>query len=209
MSKTFRRSLIILAAAACLIIVAAGVASTPWAQKRLERWAIAKLEAATGARIEIGDFHFRPLILQFVFRGLVLHGKEPPASPALFSGRTVVMQFSPTMLLRRRVALHSLDWDEAEVHISTTPDGSTNLPEPAATLQTGNGVLADFSIGRLSLGRTSIFWNEEPLQIDLRAKDIAILARRLSRGKYAGSISSKEISFRNEAVDLPPVAVTA
>ncbi len=209
MSKNFRRSLIILAVLACLVVLAGGVASTPWAQRRLELWAIAKLEAATGARIEIGDFHFRPLILQFVFRRLVLHGKERPASPPLFSGRTVVIQFSPTIFLRRRLALHSLDWDEAEVHISTTPDGSTNFPEPASTLQTGDGVLADFSIGRLSLGRTSVFWNGEPLRADLSAKDVAVLARRTIRGKYAGSISSEEINFRNEAVDLPPVAVTA
>ena len=208
MSKTFRRSLMVLGALAFLVGLAAGLASTPWVQKRLERWALAKLEAATGARIEVGDFRFRPLILQFVFRRLVLHGKEPSGAPPLFSGRTVVIQISPTILLRRRLALHSIDWDEAEIHLLASPDGATNLPEPAITLQTGDGVLADFSVGRLSLGRTSVFWNNEPLRVDLSAKDIAILARRVTQGKYAGSISSREIQFRNEAVSLPPIAVT-
>jgi translocation and assembly module TamB len=209
MSKNFRRSAKILAALACLIVLAAGVASTPWVQRHLERWALAKLEAATGARIEIEEFRFRPLILQFIFRGLVLHGKEPPASPPLFSGRTVVIQISPTTLLRRRLSLHSIDWDEATIHIITSSGGSTNLPEPAVAFQTADGVLADFSIGRLSLGRTSIFFNEERLSVNLNAKDVAFLARRIARDKYAGSISSKEINFRNEGVELPPAAMTA
>ncbi len=209
MSRRFRKLALAFGSLVLVILVSVAVISTPWVQRFIGRWAISQLEAATGARIEIRDFHFQPLILRFVFQGLVLHGKEPSSGPTLFSGETVVVQLSPRALLRRRLALRSLDWDGVEIHLLTFPDGSTNLPEPAAALQGPEGVAADLSIGRASLNRTKFFWDEERLRADVGAHDIAILARRVARGRYAGSLASQDVWFRNDTLRSPPASVNA
>ncbi len=182
---------------ACLAVL-----SSPWAQRYLERRVITALEAATGARVEVREFRFRPMILQFVLHGVVLHGKEPATARPLFAAKTVVIRLSPRAIMARHVLLRSLDWDEAEIHLYANPDGSTNLPETAMSAEVGGGV------GRLTLSRTTFFWNDRRLRFDLRATEVAILLRRISPGRYSGSLSTTSIDLRTPSAGLPPLRVS-
>jgi translocation and assembly module TamB len=201
MSKRFRRLLLVFGVLVMLVVVSVGVISTPWAQRYLERRLISAAEAATGTRIDVREFHFHPLTLQFVLRGLVVHGKEPAATQPLFTAKTVTVELSPSALIEQKLLLRSVVWDEAEVHLYVSSDGTTNLPEPPAAV--------GFSIGRLTLGRTGFSWNEQRLDLSLSAQDLAILAQRQSSGKYSGSLSSQAVRFRTAFLTLPPAAVTA
>lgn len=194
-----------------LYAVALGVMSTRWFQRLLARRTTAVLEQITGARVEIGKFSFRPIIFQATLRGLVLHGKEPATAPPLFAAGTVVVGINPLSALQSgKLALRSLSLEDAEIHISTYADGSTNAPGPAGGA--GNGhVLDDFldlAVRRLNIARTNLYWNDEQVPLELSARDVALLlsARGLGRGsRYSGSLASSEVRLKATRWPLPPL----
>ncbi|MBI4166344.1 MAG: hypothetical protein HY508_11485, partial [Acidobacteria bacterium] len=188
-------------------LAASGLAilSTPWAQRYLERRMIAALESATGARVEIRSFDFRPLTLEFVLHDLLVRGSEPSAAPPLFSAKTVTVRMRLRAIIERKPLLASLDWDEAEIHLSVSPEGSTNMPESPAH----ESAPAEWSVSRVALSKTSIFWNDQRLRVGLEAGDLAILVRRTPTGKYAGSISATEVQVRGPKFELPRISFNA
>jgi len=66
-------------ALALAYIVASGLADL-WARRTV----IQQLEKATGARVELGNFHIQWRSLHVRFDGLTLHGREPAGTPPLF-----------------------------------------------------------------------------------------------------------------------------
>ena len=111
------------------------VMSSSWFQNVLEHRIISSLENLTGGRVEIGQFRFKPWILQVTMRKLVIHGSETAGEPPLFSVREVEMSLSPTQFLHRRLRLRHVDVDQMQVHLRTNPQGITNLPSPPAQNQ--------------------------------------------------------------------------
>jgi translocation and assembly module TamB len=208
MSKGFRKLVYVVGTLAGLAAVALGVLSTSWFQRTLERRIVTGLENLTGGRVEIGEFHFRPVIFQVVLRDLVIHGTEPPGEPPLFTARLVVARLNPGRLLRRQLHLRSLDWDHAEVHLRTNPDGSTNLPGPRTSAGQELGQLMDWSIARLTLAHSSFFWNDQQMPFELRAGEVAILLRRGHGDRYVGSLTSSAATFRSPQWSAPPLAFT-
>ncbi len=192
MSRPFRKLLWVFAALAALSGAAVGGTSTRWFQRALERRVIAHLESLTGGRVEVRALRFNPASLKITLLGLRLHGAELPPEPPLFSAKTVVARLKLTSLVRRKLLLRSLEWDNAEIHLLTKPDGSTNFrgtPESLGADQ-AVGELVDLSVGRLVLGHTDVYWNDQRLPLDLDAGDVAILVRFDRKRRYTGSVSS-------------------
>ncbi|MBI1983231.1 MAG: hypothetical protein HYS61_03440, partial [Acidobacteria bacterium] len=191
MSKRFRKLLYVLGALVILAGAALGILSTSWFQGALERRVVARLESATGGRVEVGQFHFNPAIFQFTLRGLVLHGRRLPSEPPLFKAQAVVVRISPRSLLRRKLILTSFEWDGAEVHLMTRPDGTTNLPAPTSPAAPGGFAqdLVDWSIGRVTLARTQVFWNDQRVPLELGAEEVGLLLRFHPVERYSGTIS--------------------
>lgn len=202
MSRRFRRLLYVFGVMVALVGVSLAVLSSPWMQRYIERRVIAALESSTGARVEVREFRFRPIILQFVLQGVVLHGKEPVTAKPLFAAKTVVIRLSPQAIIARQVLLRSLDLDEVEAHLYTNADGSTNLPEPKESGEVGG------SIGRLTVSKTSLYWNQRRLKFDLSAGEVAVLLRRIAPARYAGSLSTTEINVRTPSISLPPLRMS-
>ena len=59
--------------------IASGLADR-WARRTI----VQQIEKATGARVELGNFHFSWRLLAARFDGLTLHGREPAGGPPLF-----------------------------------------------------------------------------------------------------------------------------
>src|SRR5208337_2201733 len=177
MSKHFWITLAIIGTLVALVAAAIGVMSTPWFHRALERRLIVWLEDTTGGRVEVQDFRFNPIVLQVTFHGIVIRGSEPSQAPPLFSARTVVLRLNPANLLHREIRIMSLDWDGAELHLRTNPDGSTNLPGPITSLSASRvmGQLIDLRVGRVTLAHSTFFWDDRALKVDLRARDVALL----------------------------------
>ena len=204
MSKHFRITLAIIGTLVALAMAAIGVMSTPWFRRALERRLIVALEDMTGGRVEVQEFRFHPIVLQAIFHGFVLHGSEPPQAPPLFSARTVVLRLSPANLLHREIRIMSLDWDGAELHLKTNPDGSTNLPGPVTRYTAGQVMeqLIDLRIGRVTLAHSTFFWNDRALNMDLSARDVALLLHLRRGPRYEGSLAASAVTAHSaRAID--------
>ncbi len=211
MSKSFRIILFAFGLIAVLYAATVGVMSTAWFHQILVRRVTASLENLTGAQVEIGDLNFRPAILEIAFRRLVLHGKESSGEPPLLSAQTAVLRFNPVSVFGHRLALRSLDWQDAEVHIYTYPDGSTNLAGPQLSRGGGQFIndLLDLAVRRLTISRTNVFWNNQQLPLALSARDVAILLRFGPGSRYVGSVSSSQTRLTNSRWSLPPITFSS
>jgi translocation and assembly module TamB len=207
-SKHFRITLAIIGLLVGLAVAAMTVMSTPWFRRALERRLIGALEDATGARVEVQEFRFHPIVLQAIFRGLVLHGSEAPPAPPLFSARTIVLRLSPTNLLHREIRIMTVDWDGAELHLRTNPDGSTNLPGPVARINAGQaiGQLIDLRIGRVTLAHSTFSWDDQVLKMDLSARDVALLLHHRGGHRYEGNLAASAVTLLMPRRAVPPVS---
>ncbi len=210
MSKPFRITIGITGALVALVMAAIAVMSTPWFHRALEHRLIVALEGMTGGRVEVREFTFHPIVLQAIFNGLVIHGTEAPEAPPLFSARTVVLRLSPANLFHREVRIMSLDWDGAELHLKTNADGSTNLPGPITRYTAGQAMdqLFDLRIGRVTLARSTFFWNDRPLGLELSARDVALLLHFRRGPRYEGSLAASALTARGPAQSIPPVTLS-
>ncbi len=200
-----------LGAIAFLFAVAVGAMSTPWFRRALERRVIVYLEDLTGGRAEFRAMQFNPLILEVVLQELSIRGSEPATEAPLFAVKKLAARLSLVPLARRKLRLRALDWEDASIHVITSADGSTNFPglplasRPGATIDE----LIDLSVGRLSLARTQILWNDHRLPLDLEAQDVAVLLRDKGARRYLGSVSSSATRLRAGLWSTPPVRLTS
>jgi len=211
MSKWLRKLLYTLGTLVVLTALALGVARTSWFQGALKSYVATKLENLTGGRVEIGRFHFSLVLFRATFRGLVVHGKHRPGESPLFSSPAVMAQISPVSPFRGKLVLRRLEWDEAEVHLYTRADGTTNLSDSLAPTRPGSPptVLTDLSIQRLTLARTQVFWDGQPLPLGVTARDVAILVERRSPHRYSGSVASRETQITTRGRIFPSLAFVA
>ncbi len=189
-----------------LALTALIILSTGWFQRSLERRVIAALESLTGGRVEIAGFHFRPWVFQATLQNLVIHGSEAAGEPPLVSARQVVAHLSPRAFLRQHLQLRGLDVDQLQVHLRTEPNGSTNLPSLRQQTSAEEGLedLMDLSIQRLTVSHSAFFWNNQRQPFEVDARQLAILLR-MTRGRYAGTVSSSDTAIRSARWALPPV----
>jgi translocation and assembly module TamB len=213
MHKYLRRILYSVLALALLALAVLAISTTGWFHGVLQRQVAAELESLTGARVEIGQLEFSPFTLQITLGRLVLHGTEQPASPPLFSARTLAFRLRPISILRRKIMLAALDVNAAEVHLLTQPDGSSNFPGPVLASAAGQVQpienFVDLAIGRMTIDHTDVYWNDARVAVNLEAKNVAVQMRRTSLHVYQGSLSSAEVRFGMPGHEVPPTTVSS
>lgn len=194
-----------------LVILAVAVTSSSWFHRALERRAIAQMEAMTGARVEIREFRFTPLIFQMTLHGLVLHGTESLAEPPLFKARAFVIRLSPFAYLRRRILVRSLAWDDAEIHLRTDSEGKLNLPPlpSAASRGTPLSELINLSVGQVSISHTTLYWNDRQIPLEIAARDLTLQLRLQKNHNYSGALAASIVKFGDLKWDLPPATLAA
>ena len=211
MSKPFRITLAIIAILVALATAAIAVMSTSWFRRALERRLIVAIEDMTGGRVEVQEFRFHPIALQAIFHGLVLHGSEAAQAPPLFSAQTIVIRLNPANLRHREIRISSLDWDGAELHLTTNPDGSTNLPGPLTHFNASHvmGQLIDLRIGRVTLAHSTFYWDGQAIKMDLSARDVAFLLHLRSGNRYEGNLAASALVIRMPGRAIPPLTFSS
>jgi translocation and assembly module TamB len=149
---------IVLASLALAYFIGSGLADH-WARRKI----VEQLEKSTGARVEIGKFHFEWWALRASFGGLTLHGREPAGAEPLFHADHLTVDIRVDSFWGRKISLSNVDMSQFAVHVRLSPDGSTNIPGPRLAGQPASaGVkrLFDLRIARLRLEDGTIFWND-------------------------------------------------
>ena len=149
---------IVVVALALAYFIGSGLADH-WARRKI----VEQLEKSTGARVEIGNFHFEWWALRARFDSLTLHGREPAQVPPLFHADRLLIDIRIDSFWGRRISLSDVDMSRFAVHVRVSPDGSTNLPGPQTPANSGNAnakALLDIRIARLKLEDGTVFWND-------------------------------------------------
>jgi translocation and assembly module TamB len=157
-------TLMIVVGLAIAYVIASGL-SDRWARRTIVR----ELEKATGARVELGNFHFGWRFLTARFDGLTLHGREPAGSPPLFHADSLQFAIHIDSFWGRQISLGSVDMSHFSAHIQVEKDGSSNIPGPRVRVTNGGaGVQNLFSlkVAQLRLEDGEILWSDRriPLQ---------------------------------------------
>ena len=213
-----------LSIAGVLVVLAVAViglyfwASSAAFEGYVRRQLIAKLDAATGGRVEIATFHWHLLDLEADAGGLVLHGLESPEDAPLARVDQMRARFSVLDILSPRILLSELEISRPALHFIVYPDGSTNQPHPAKKTRTGKSAidtLFDLKAGRVSVEEGVLDYDNRAASFDFQnrftsldfdAKDVSLLLRYVPAGTAnaatpanGSSISGSEESYRIEA----------
>src|ERR1019366_4237592 len=135
-------------ALALVFIVGSGLADR-WARRAI----VEQLEKTTGARVELGNFHFAWRSLRARLDKLTLHGREPAGTPPLFHAEQLQVELHLESFWGRKISLGSVEMSHFSAHIRVERDGSTNIPGPKMPVIPGMPVqrLFDLKIARLRL----------------------------------------------------------
>jgi translocation and assembly module TamB len=133
-----------------------------------DRWArrtvIEQIEKTTGARVELGNFHFSWRLFTAQFDGLTLYGREPAGTPPLFHADHLQVQIRVESFWGRKISLGNVEVSHFSAHVRVEPDGSTNVPGPKVPVKPASKpaiqTLFDLKIARLRLEDGEILWND-------------------------------------------------
>ncbi|MGH9599681.1 MAG: AsmA family protein, partial [Terracidiphilus sp.] len=210
--------LTIAGAAVVLLIALTGLyfwASSSQGERLARRWLTAKVEAATGGRVQIASFHWHLLHLEADAGGVTIHGREGPGeAPYAHIGNLRVQLSVVDILIPRlfspRVLLRSLDISRPSLHLIVYPDGATNQPVPRRPRKPGKPLLEtlfNLQAGHVSVEQGAIDYDDRAASfdfenryapLDLSADDVSVLMR------YAPAAAHEPESYRIEvgATDL-------
>src|ERR1700676_5179501 len=187
----------ILVAAAILLLVIAGAAllivRSGWFRELVRQRIVSEVEAATGGRVEVGNFSFKWETLTAKISPLVLHGIEPASEAPLLRVESVSIGLRIISMLERKVDLDSVSVDQPRLRIVIYPDGSNNLPSPPGP-KSGKSWAENFvnlKVHRSSVtnGVADIDIRQDPLSFngeDLRVQ----MTRDATAARYRGNVAS-------------------
>jgi translocation and assembly module TamB len=146
---------------------------------------VARLETATGGRVEIAFFHWHLLRLEAEADGIVIHGLEAAGEApyakvgSLRADVDILGVWSPRILLRK------LEIVQPRILLIVYPDGSTNQPHPRA--QTGTNLHPLDAFFDLQAGRVSV--EQGMLDVENRAANFDFQNRSIPLDFAANELS--------------------
>lgn len=147
-------------------VIASGLADR-WARRTI----VEQLEKATGARVELGHFHFGWRLLTARFDGLTLHGREPVGSPPLFHADALQFSIRIESILGRNISLGNVEMSHFSAHVQIEKDGSSNIPGPKIAVRAGAPnvqPLFDLKVEQLRLEDGEILWNDKRTPLEAK-----------------------------------------
>lgn len=168
----------------------------------LDSWArnlmVARIEQATGARVELGGFYLNVWGLRVELRNFTLHGDEAPTAPPLFHADSVQVAARIVSVFSREVALSEVVLQRPQLSVRVNQFGKSNLPSPQARRAGRTPPLRQLfslQIGRLALQDGSFTFNNvrTPLAVNVRDFNFAMYYIPLGTAAptYSGNIGWK------------------
>ncbi len=118
-----------------IALAAIGAALVFWANSQqfadmVRSHLVAQLERATGGRVEIRSFGWRPLHLEAEAGGVVIHGLEDPSDAPYLQVERLRVGISILGFLSPHVLVRDLEVVKPQFHLIVYPNRSTNQPHP-------------------------------------------------------------------------------
>lgn len=175
------RVLLRILAAVLLLASAGGLATvlvfrSGWFHELVHRRTIAEIEKATGARVELGNFSFNANQLEIVAGPLVLHGRESAAEPPFVRIASIHARLRIISMIERKIDLSELRIVEPSVRIVFYPDGSNNIPEPAAHRSPSNWAedLLQLAVRRYEVTNGLFEYDGRDIPLNIRGEDLLL-----------------------------------
>jgi translocation and assembly module TamB len=176
----------------------------------LSRLIVKRMEAATGAQVELKSLSIRWLSLQATLKGVVLHGHEPAGTPPLFSAEEIKAGLRIDSFWGRKVSLDELFVEGPQIHIRVEKNGTTNVPTPprAHTTNREEGEkLFDLHVRSVHLENGWILYNDVKTPLAVEGGELRFgldAGGTLNNPLYLGTLDWKSIQFvAQQNVPLP------
>lgn len=194
-----------LGVALCLMLVIIGAMILIFETGLDERWAraavVRRIEQSTGARVELGAFHFHLFGLRAELDNLTLHGRETEGLPPFFHADRVRVAVRILSFFGRKIALDELLVDGPEVFVRIAEDGRSNVPSPPVRRagKPWREQLFDLRIGKLRLDDGSAEFNHARIPLAFEANDFNFAmsydAAAPAGESYVGFFSAKQMNL--------------
>jgi translocation and assembly module TamB len=135
------------------------------------------LTTATGGRVELAKFRWRPLHLEAEVDGLTIHGLEAPGEVPYAHVDTLRVQAKIIDLFKAQVGLRWLEVEHPVFHMIVYPDGSTNQPVPKKKSQSNTSVtdtIFDLQANRTEVNNGVLLLNQRALPFNVAAKNLVV-----------------------------------
>ncbi|HEX4808834.1 MAG TPA: hypothetical protein VH325_07890, partial [Bryobacteraceae bacterium] len=192
--------------AALVIIGSLYVLRSKWLENDLRHRAIAAIERATGARVDLGSFRYDWRTLTLELDNLVLHGTEPADAPPLFHTSVIRVQLKIVSLFKRDIDVTSLLVRQPHLYLLFRPDGTTNIP-PVKVRQnkTAPETLIDLKIAHFTIDQGTLQTDFRQIPLSARGDNLnAILTFDAARERYDVRLSSRQLHV--ESTETLPAA---
>ncbi len=180
----------------------------------IRRFAVRRLEAITGGKVEVRAISIRWLSLEATLKGLVIHGREPAGTEALFAAEEIRAGLRVDSFWGRRVSLNDLLVRDPMVHFRIEPDGSTNVPVPQPSLgkKPSLETLFDLHVRRVQIENGWILYNDVRTPLAVEGGDLHFALNAggtLDHPLYLGTLDWQSMQFTAKRFLPIPVSISA
>ena len=195
--KRWARRIVFVIVAIVLILFA--LFESGLAEHWLRGYLVQKIAQGTGARVEIGGFHFEMWGLHAEIDNLTLHGLESADQPPLFHADRVDASVRVISFFGREFALEKLIIDRPQTTVRIGSDGRSNIPTPTGprSNRPWRPTLFRLRIGQLALNDGAARYNDQRVPLDVNGRNFSFALHYDASGKdgdaYVGDLSWQQV----------------
>ena len=192
--------------ALALVVIAVG---SGLANPLLRRALISRMQALTGARVEIRTVTVGWFSLDATVNGLVVHGTEPRDTEPLASVEQAKIGLRVDSFWGRNISLRELILERPKVHLRVEKNGTNNLPTITHTKSNRplQETLLNLHVGHLEIDEGGLLYNNVQAMLAVEGNDLGLnitLAGTPADPLYLGSLNWDSVEFgRKKNVPIP------
>jgi translocation and assembly module TamB len=156
------------------------------------------LTTATGGRVELARFSWRPLRLEAEVDGLTIHGLEAPDQVPYAHVDTLRVQAKIIDAFKAQIGLRSLEVDHPVFHLIVYPDGSTNQPVPKKKSESNKPVtdtIFDLQANSAQVNNGVLLLNQRALPFNVAANNLETkVTYRAQPESYLGTVHVEDLT---------------
>ena len=181
----------------------------------IRRFVVHRLELVTGGQVEVRAISIRWLSLEATLQGIVIHGREPAGTEALFSAEEVRAGLRVDSFWGRKVSLDDLLVRRPLVNIRVEADGSTNVPalRPASPGKKPVGeTILDLRVRKVQIENGWILYNDVRTPLAIEGGDLRLAlvgGGSLEHPSYLGTLDWQSVQFTAKQFLPWPVGMSA